>query len=214
MIKLRVASLAGIAIVTLALAAVMTAQLAPTRVGPSAMLSLEGPLPACSQSQGEIAVLARMKPGYAASSLDSSYRAVPSTEAGLLVVHSAGSVDLSALMRNGAVLSAGKLMAHTSNATYRSCFYRLTDNPKAAALAQSVEPAMVRSGLITQAQFDDPSTILIVTDDPTNPSHLFVAAVIATPLTASSPGTLTAVVATLDATSLRELGVGLGHWYD
>jgi hypothetical protein len=84
----------------------------------------------------------------------------------------------------------------------------------AQAIAASVEPALLASGLITQAEFNAPSTILIVTDDPTSSVFIFIAAVKAVPSIGTSPGSLAAIVATLDRKSMRVLSVGNGHWYD
>jgi hypothetical protein len=120
----------------------------------------------------------------------------------------------SVLQGNRAISSAGYLTAQSTDPTLRSCNNRLADNPRAQAIADSVEPVLVASGLITQAEFADLSTILIVTDDPTSSAYLFVAAVTAVPSIGTSPGSLTAIVATLDRKSMRVLSVGNGHWYD
>lgn len=206
-------TIVGIAVaLSLGSAVIMVTQ--PTlRPLPSTYLNA-GPMQSCAARNATIAVLARVRPGHTLDELGTGYGWTASSEPGLYVVKTSSAMaDPLGLRGSPSVLAAGYLFASTSDPSLRSCNYRLADNPRALSTFTTLEPALITSGLITRAQIADPSTIMIITDDPTDSRHLFVAAVISSPLTSSNQGSLESVVATVDKMSLRVLSVGLGHWY-
>jgi len=155
--------------------------------------------------------------------------AAPQNSTGLVVIYphtdaSARGINLrdalASLSNNPALQAVGALQAQSNDPAYRSCDYRLSDSPDAQALVQPAAQAMIAQGYLTQAQLNDPGTILLLGDDPTQPTHKFVTVVLSRPVDTSNPAinppasqSLTPVVASVDAATKSVLTVGYSNWY-
>lgn len=151
-----------------------------------------GQLTPCEEQQpGEVALLGRLAPGRSVAELRArGYRttaAVDGIEDDLVVIRGVSGAQFSALQSEPALRAVGPLLAQSSDPDLRSCDYRLSDKPKAAALAEVVGKAMVDAGLLTRAQIDAGGTIFTLSDDPTNPRQLFFTVILARPVPMPSP---------------------------
>jgi len=181
----------------------------------------------CEQQQpGVVALLGRLATGHSVADLTSqglgATRAIEGGEADLVVIYP-GSVDpdLNRLRKDASLRVVAPLLAQTTTEQeLRSCDYRLADKPAAAAMAAAASKAMVEASLLTQAQIDDGGTMFLLSDDPTNPNHLFLTISTAIgfdklPTSAVSlSGARTAYVAVVDRTTRAIVQTGKAHWYD
>ncbi len=135
---------------------------------------------------------------------------------GTLVVLGDDPQTAAAAEANPALAVTGWMRARSMDVSLRSCYYRLDDKPAAVEIANRATVWMVANGVLTQAQINAGGTTFGLTDDPTNPTHLFFSVILASPgggppgsETASS---LTRYAAVIDRASGEVLGAGRAHW--
>lgn len=170
-----------------------------------------------------MATIVRLAPGHTQSDLQLAgllpVRAEDNVSDGLFVVKRPQSTsDEDNLNHQAALASWGYIRPQTANPSLLSCNYRLSDNPAAVHIVAAAGAVMVTDGIVTQEEFNNPLTILLLTDDPTNSSHMF--AVVSVP---DLPGAIhpdplghsrTEFVATLDRMTFAVLSAGRSHWHD
>jgi hypothetical protein len=182
--------------------------------------------PCEEQQPGVIALLGRLAPGHPVAELKAkgygAVAAVEGAESGLVVIFPGDlEPDINRLKKESALSVVGPLLAQTnSDPDLRSCDYRLSDKPKAAAFAEAASEALVDAGLLTRAQIDEGGTIFMLSDDPTNPDHLFLTVSTAVGLETlptsmlDLSGLRSAYVAVIDKATGTILDTGKAHWYD
>ncbi len=182
-------------------------------------LSLSGVESCAAQESGSIAIVGRLAPGHQLSELRaqglSAVQAVTGADPNLVVlvpVHGQP-LDQALLLKSDALISTGSLRAQTSDRSLRSCHHRLSDNPAAAAIAQSASSSLLLDGLLTPSQLDAASTTFLLTDDPTRPDQLLFIVTMPT-IDGGGAGSLATVVATIDRASGKATGGGIGHIYE
>lgn len=129
--------------------------------------------------------------------------------------------DVQALQTSGLLTSVAPLLGQSTNPTYRTCDYRLADNPSALALLHKAATSMVSAGLLTENELDAPSSIYMVSDNPFTPNDEYVTVLLEkpVPMTAGGQGMppesqlVTPIVAEVNAASGVVKRVGFGNWY-
>jgi hypothetical protein len=175
-----------------------------------------------SSAGGAITMLARLAPGHSISELQAGgVKTFPALDgdAALVVVPGLSSADASAIAAYPGVASYGELTAHTSEAAWKSCDYKLMDNPSAAAFGRVATQGLIAHGIISATDASAPSTTLMISDDPTDSSRLFVSVIVSHSVANPTRGLalsslLTPYVATIDKTSGLAMAFGEAHWYD
>lgn len=201
---------------------------------------------ACSaRPSGIVGELAMLAPGHAASELSArgyesanavvpnlsdivrSGNAVASGTSGPVVIHGGGweagsaAKDASSLISSGVVSTVAPLLGQSTTPNYRSCDYRLADSAEATKLLSEASPVMIASGVLTQAQLIDPSTVYMVSDDPFSSHMEFVTVLLERPVPMSIASStiptesqlVTPVVAEVEIATGQVVHVGFGNWY-
>ena len=109
-------------------------------------------------------------------------------------------------------LISGPVSIPSKRSAFRSCNYGLSDNNRDTAFKTSAESAFYARGLVAPNRFTEPGIIWMVADDPTSSTDLLVLVDVETPLTATSPGTITTLVADVDLASGKVLGANAANW--
>jgi len=175
----------------------------------------------CDETEPDpIAFLGRLAAGFTVTDLTTQGYSSATTAIdgfdGTLVVLGDDPQTAAAAEANPALAVTGWMRARSMDVSLRSCYYRLDDKPAAVEIANRATVWMVANGVLTQAQINAGGTTFGLTDDPTNPTHLFFSVILASPgggppgsETASS---LTRYAAVIDRASGEVLGAGRAHW--
>jgi len=123
----------------------------------------------------------------------------------------------SELQNHRALRSLGWLRHATLDLSLRSCDYQLADKPAASEIARRATFSMIAGGILTQRRLDAGGTTFQLSEDPTNPEHLFFTVLLiklpGEPNTGPSlSGEFNTYAATIDKATGQVLNAGLAHW--
>lgn len=188
-----------------------------------------------AQQSSAVGLVVRLRPGYdigalampgaSVSRMEPTRKVPPPSLRGAVVLAATDGATRSALATrlggDAAVDSVGVLLAQSANSAYRSCDYKLEDNPAAQALASVGIDAMVLSGYLSDADARDPAAILL-SDDPTRSDSVVLTVAIRDAVSQArsdavgSPSNvfgLRGIVAVIDVKTREVTDIGAAPWY-
>lgn len=155
----------------------------PHPVPPSNRLDVTADEPCSAMASSPVAILAE-DTGSPVQTISESLVPAIVGYPDLYVVFGQASGDQGSVIQqvSAAGYQVGVLARASADPALQSCDYQLADSSAAQPLVSAGESALRAEGLVTAAELADPSTTLMLSDDPFNSSLKFLSVVLSTPI--------------------------------